>query len=29
MCGGAEEQVVDRFHFDPKNPARGYIITGK
>jgi hypothetical protein len=26
--GGGDEQVVDRFHFDPKNPARGYIIRG-
>ena len=27
-CGGGVEQVVDRFHFDPMNPARGYIIRG-
>jgi len=26
-CGGSE-QVIDRFHFDPKNPARGYIVRG-
>jgi len=26
-CGGSE-QVIDRFHFDPKNPARGYIVLG-
>jgi hypothetical protein len=25
---GATEQVLDRFHFDPMNPARGYIIRG-
>ena len=29
VCGGGQEQVIDRFHFDPKNPARGYMITGK
>lgn len=28
VCGGGAEQVIDRFHFDPKNPARGYVITG-
>jgi len=22
------EQVLNRFHFDPKNPARGYLIRG-
>lgn len=22
------EQVLDRFHFDPMNPARGYIVRG-
>jgi hypothetical protein len=22
------EQVIDRFHFDPMNPARGYIVRG-
>jgi hypothetical protein len=26
-CGG-KEQVIDRFHFDPMNPARGYIVRG-
>ena len=26
--GGGSEQVLDRFHFDPMNPARGYIIRG-
>ena len=28
VCGGGTEQVIDRFHFDPMNPARGYIILG-
>ena len=28
-CGGETEQVIDRFHYDPKNPARGYIVRGK
>jgi len=23
------EQVLDHFHFDPMNPARGYIIIGE
>ena len=23
-----EKQVIDRFHYDPMNPARGYIIRG-
>jgi len=27
-CGGTSEQVIDRFHFDPMNPARGYIVRG-
>ena len=27
-CGGTDEQVLDRFHFDPMNPARGYIVRG-
>lgn len=27
-CDGGTEQVIDRFHFDPMNPARGYIIRG-
>lgn len=26
ICGS--EQVLDRIHFDPMNPARGYIIRG-
>ena len=26
-CDGSE-QVLNRFHFDPKNPARGYLIRG-
>ncbi|PYS50434.1 MAG: hypothetical protein DMG13_21000 [Acidobacteria bacterium] len=26
-CGDSE-QVIDRFHFDPMNPARGYIVRG-
>ena len=25
---GEDEQVLDRIHFDPMNPARGYIIRG-
>jgi hypothetical protein len=28
VCGSGKEQVVDRFHFDPLNPARGYIVHG-
>ena len=28
VCGRGREQTVDRFHFDPKNPARGYIVLG-
>jgi hypothetical protein len=27
-CGSGNEQIIDRFHFDPMNPARGYIIRG-
>jgi hypothetical protein len=27
-CDGGTEQVLDRFHYDPMNPARGYIIRG-
>lgn len=27
-CGSGSEQVIDRVHFDPMNPARGYIIRG-
>jgi hypothetical protein len=27
-CDGGTEQVLDRFHFDPMNPARGYIVRG-
>jgi hypothetical protein len=27
VCG-ATEQVIDRFHFDPMNPARGYLVRG-
>ena len=27
-CGAGPEQVLDRFHFDPMNPARGYIVRG-
>ena len=22
------QQIIDRFHYDPKNPARGYMILG-
>jgi hypothetical protein len=29
VCGDGREQVIDRFHFDPRNPARGYVITGR
>lgn len=25
---GTTTQVLDRFHYDPMNPARGYIIRG-
>lgn len=30
-CGDTrnDEQVIDRFNFDPRNPARGYIILGE
>src|SRR5688572_2666422 len=28
VCGGGREQTIDRFHFDPMNPARGYIVLG-
>ena len=28
MCG-ENEQVIDRFNFDPRNPARGYIVLGE
>ena len=24
----ANEEVLDRFHYDPMNPARGYIVRG-
>jgi hypothetical protein len=27
-CTAGGEQVLDRFHFDPMNPARGYIVRG-
>ncbi|HYI97663.1 MAG TPA: hypothetical protein VEX68_29255 [Bryobacteraceae bacterium] len=27
-CGSGDEQVLDRFHFDPMNPARGYLVRG-
>jgi len=27
-CDAGGEQVLDRFHFDPMNPARGYIVRG-
>lgn len=27
-CKDGTEQVVDRFYYDPMNPARGYIIRG-
>lgn len=27
-CGGGPPQVLDRFHYDPMNPARGYIVRG-
>jgi hypothetical protein len=26
---GGSEQVLDPFHFDPMNPARGYIVKGE
>jgi hypothetical protein len=28
QCNDGTEQVVDRFYYDPMNPARGYIIKG-
>jgi hypothetical protein len=27
-CDATNEQVLDRFHYDPMNPARGYIVRG-
>ncbi len=27
VCG-TDQQVIDRLHYDPMNPARGYIIRG-
>ena|SRR5438105_1419637 len=27
-CDDATDQVLDRFHYDPMNPARGYIVRG-
>ena len=27
-CDGGKEQVINSFNFDPKNPARGYVIRG-
>ena len=29
VCGANKEQTIDRFHFDPMNPARGYIVLGE
>lgn len=28
VCDDGTEQILDRFHFDPKNPGRGYFIAG-
>lgn len=28
VCGD-DENVLDRFHYDPMNPARGYLVRGK
>jgi hypothetical protein len=28
VCGGTR-QVLDVFHYDPMNPARGYLVRGK
>jgi hypothetical protein len=28
VCG-TDEQVLDRFHYDPMNPARGYLVRGE
>ena len=28
VCGATEE-VIDRYNFDPRNPARGYIVLGE
>ena len=25
---GSPPHVIDRFHYDPKNPARGYMVRG-
>jgi hypothetical protein len=27
-CDDSTEHILDRFHYDPKNPARGYIVRG-
>ena len=28
VCGD-DENVLDRFHYDPMNPARGYLVRGQ
>lgn len=28
VCGGSAKQVLNQFHFDPMNPARGYVVRG-
>jgi len=28
VCDDSTDQVLDRFHYDPMNPARGYIVRG-
>ena len=28
VCDDGTEQFLDRFHYDPKNPGRGYFIAG-
>lgn len=28
VCDDGTEQILDRFHYDPKNPGRGYFIAG-
>ncbi len=27
-CDSSADNVLDRFHYDPMNPARGYIVRG-
>ena len=29
VCDDGSEQTIDRFNFDPMNPARGYLVRGE